>query len=56
MSLKVGQVPGAAGSGTKFAPYEARAPKPDWTCANGHDCKGCWTRCLTAGCNERRPR
>jgi hypothetical protein len=56
VSLKLGQVPGAAGSGTKFAPVGARDPKPDWRCSAGHENKGYWTRCLTKGCNEERPR
>jgi len=55
VSLKLGQVPGAAGSGTKFRPFKQSDPKPDWHCSNGHENKGYWTRCLTAGCNEKRP-
>lgn len=51
MALRV-NVPGAADSG------KVRGKKPphgDWTCSNGHPCKGYWTRCLTVGCNEKRP-
>ena len=29
-------------------------PRADWTCSNGHHCRGYHVRCLTAGCNERR--
>lgn len=45
-------VPGGANSGCK---QPLREPREAWTCRNGHDNKGFATRCLTAGCNERRP-
>lgn len=56
MTLKVGHVPGAAGSGTEFrrGTLAAQTPKADWRCSNGHDCKGAWLRCLEPGCNEKR--
>jgi len=56
MSLKLGTVSGAAGSGTKFAPASVTDPKADWTCPTcGSSCKGYWTRCLALGCNAKRP-
>lgn len=54
MSLRV-NVPGAADSGRKFRPASAADPRPDWRCSQGHENRGRWLRCLTAGCNERRP-
>lgn len=43
---------GPANSGIKLPLKEKHQP---WTCSEGHDNKGNWTRCLTPGCNEKRP-
>lgn len=43
---------GPANSGCKLPLKE---PAKDWVCSGGHENKGWWTRCLTSGCNERRP-
>lgn len=58
MTLKLGRVPGAADSGTRFrdGTIAATEPKPDWKCPGCRKKnKGRWTRCLTEGCNVRRP-
>jgi hypothetical protein len=47
------RVAGGTGAGCRTPP----TPVPgQWTCENGHVNKGAWTRCLTAGCNVRRPK
>lgn len=43
---------GPAYSGHKPALKER--PK-DWTCANGHPNRGYAVRCMTDGCQEKRP-
>lgn len=43
---------GPAASGVKL-PLKEPLSKV-WNCSQGHVNKGYWTRCLTAGCNERR--
>lgn len=45
------KVPGGANSGCK---QPKQPPHAEWTCRNGHDNKGTWTRCLTTGCNVKR--
>ena len=42
---------GMTQAGTKKS---LQPPREPWTCSHGHANKGYWTRCLTAGCNERR--
>lgn len=49
------RVQGAANSGHRFATSKQQSPKSDWRCTEGHENKGRWTRCLTPGCNEKRP-
>jgi hypothetical protein len=43
---------GPANSGCK---RPLREPRAGWTCSQGHDNKGYVVRCLTGGCNEKRP-
>ncbi len=52
MALAV-KVQGGTGAGIR-PPMQDRAP--DWRCDNGHDNRGAWTRCLTANCNQKRPK
>lgn len=49
MSLRV--YGGMTNAGNKKA---LQPPRGAWTCSHGHENKGAWTRCLTAGCNEKR--
>lgn len=57
MTLKLGQVPGAAGSGSRFkeGTLASQVPKLPWVCECGHRNKGYWTRCFNVGCNRERP-
>lgn len=47
---------GPADSGRKLRRASDAEPKDDWTCPScRHVNRGYTTRCLTAGCNARRP-
>lgn len=52
MALAI-RVTGGTGAGCKPAVTEIPA---DWSCSLGHQNKGRWQRCLTSGCNEKRPK
>lgn len=43
---------GPARSGVKLP---LRDQRPDWTCSQGHANRGWCIRCITSGCNEKRP-
>jgi hypothetical protein len=47
---------GPADSGRKLRTATAAAPKPDWRCPScGLQMRGYLIRCLTIGCNAKRP-
>lgn len=46
------RVNGGTGAGCK---PPMREMPGEWLCENGHSNKGAWSRCLTAGCNVKRP-
>jgi hypothetical protein len=47
---------GPADSGRKLRRQRDAEPKPDWICPScGLEMKGYLRRCLTLGCNEKRP-
>jgi hypothetical protein len=55
MSLRI-NVPGAADSGRNFRPEQVTLRKPNWLCPECRGMnKGAWLRCLTKGCNAKRP-
>lgn len=43
------------GGGTNAGRRTTSEPHDNWVCSDGHKNLGRWTRCLTKGCNERRP-